>query len=78
VAVIVVGVALDQEGRLGPQGRKCQRLAHAIEERFEFEVRTWDETGTTEEAASLNASSDLDARAAALLLQDFLDAQEKG
>lgn len=75
--LIVVGVALDAMGQVGPQARKCLRLARAIEKQGGIEVRTWDETGTSERALNLGERADLDARAAAVLLQDFLDAQEE-
>lgn len=74
--LIVVGLALDQEGRIGPQARLAQRLAQAIRAETEIPVETWDESGTTLQASALGGSDDqLDARAAAFLLQDYLDTQ---
>jgi putative Holliday junction resolvase len=72
---IVVGMALDREGRVGPQARRAQRLAEALRAATDLPVATWDETGSTE-AARRGGQPDpmLDARAAAYILQDYLDA----
>lgn len=72
---VVVGVALDQEGRAGPQARRAQRLADAIRAAGFSRVESWDESGSTV-AARRGAGSDpnLDARAAAVFLQDYLNA----
>ncbi len=76
VGLILVGLALDQEGREGPQARRAQRLAEAIRAATEVPVETWDESGTTLRATELGGpGGQLDARAAAVLLQDYLDAQ---
>lgn len=72
--LIVVGLALDQEGRVGPQARQALRLAEAVRALAKVPVETWDESGTTQQAAELGGSDDLlDARAAAFILQDYLD-----
>lgn len=74
--LIVVGLALDQEGRIGPQARLGQRLAEAIRSETDVPVETWDESGTTKQASELGGPNDLlDARAAAFLLQDYLEAK---
>jgi putative Holliday junction resolvase len=73
---IVVGIALDDEGRRGHQARKCARLAQAIQEQTDVPVTMWDESGTSVRArASGGQRHRLDARAAAVLLQEYLDAQ---
>jgi len=73
---IVVGIALDQDGERGPQARKCARLANAIQQHSDLPVVLWDERGTTQRAKELSGSHHpLDARAAAVLLQEYLDAQ---
>lgn len=75
-ALIVVGIALDQNGQRGPQARKCARLAKAIQEHTDLQVVLWDESGTTRRATELSGQRHpLDARAAAVLLQEYLDAQ---
>lgn len=73
---ILVGLALDQEGRIGPQARRAVRLAEALRAVTALPVETWDESGSTLAARrGEGKDSQLDARAAAVFLQDFLDAQ---
>lgn len=72
--LILVGLALDQEGRIGPQARRGLRLARAIREVAEVPVETWDESGSTQRAAEVGGRDELlDARAAATILQDYLN-----
>lgn len=73
---IVVGIALDDEGRRGHQARKCARLAQAIQQQTKLPVILWDESGTTKRAQGSGGQRHaIDARAAAILLQEYLDAQ---
>lgn len=73
---IVVGIALDSEGEIGPQARRGVRLAEALREQTKLPVESWDESGSTE-AARRGGRDDpmLDARAAAVILQEYLDAR---
>jgi len=75
---IIVGVPLDQEGSAGPQARKSLRLIHQLRELDEIEIVPWDESGSTR-AAMRGARKDtfIDARAAAFILQEYLDAQDR-
>jgi len=75
---IIVGVPLDQEGNPGPQARKSLRLVEKLRERGDVDIMTWDETGSTQ-AALRGPRKDplIDARAAAYILQEFLDAQAR-
>jgi putative Holliday junction resolvase len=74
---ILVGVALDEDGRIGPQARKGLRMADQLRELTQIPVETWDESGSTEMARKVSPSrSALDARAAAVILQDYLDAEK--
>ena len=83
VVCIVVGEALDTEGRPTLQSRKAKRLAAAIREASGLEVRMWDESGSSQAAdAALRAVSRrlaegraLDDVAATVILQSYLDAQ---
>jgi len=72
--LIVIGLALDSEGLVGHQARKAQRLAAAVEEAGSIPVQLVDESGTTQ-AALRRGRKDarIDARAAAYLLQEYLD-----
>jgi putative Holliday junction resolvase len=75
VTLILVGLPLDQEGRVGPQARRALRLVEALRESTAVPIETWDESGSTRAAAELGkGDQDLDARAAAVILQDFLNA----
>ncbi len=73
---IVIGLALNSEGEVGPQARRGLRLAEAIRQQTSLPVETWDESGSTQ-AARRGGRDDpmLDARAAAVILQEFLNAQ---
>jgi putative Holliday junction resolvase len=72
---IVVGIALDARGKAGPQARRGLRLAEAIRRQADTPVVTWDETGSTEAALQLAGTrAPIDARAAAVILQEYLDA----
>lgn len=82
--LIVVGQALDSEGNPGPAARKASRLADAIRSQTDIPVVLWDESGSTQKAIEARAilggsrrktSSGLDALAAAVILQDFLDTE---
>ncbi len=73
---IVVGVPLDQDGQFGPQARRAQRLVEALKLETDLPVEAWDESGSTLTAISLtHRGADLDARAAAVILQEYLDAR---
>ncbi len=76
VASILVGLAMDQEGQIGPQARRAVRLVEAIRGLTALPVETWDESGSTL-TAPRHGTRDrlLDARAAAVFLQDYLNAQ---
>ncbi|NIS81414.1 MAG: Holliday junction resolvase RuvX [Anaerolineales bacterium] len=78
VEVILVGVALDREGEMGPQARKAMRLVHALRAITDLQVATWDETDTTLTAQLLERRSraKLDSLSAAIILQEFLDAKK--
>ncbi len=79
---IVVGQATDVEGRPTTlQARRARNLARTLRRVSGLPVYLWDETGTSQQARALWALTRrrgrhrerVDAAAAALLLQDFLD-----
>ena len=76
--LILVGVAMDLEGNIGPQARKALRLVETLREAGDLPVSTWDESGSTQAARRGRKQDDmLDARAAAFTLQEYLDAQKR-
>lgn len=76
VLVILVGIPLDDEGKIGPQARKSVRLAEALRAETNLNVVTWDESGSTKQAQLMGGTKNMiDARAAAVILQDYLDVQ---
>jgi putative Holliday junction resolvase len=70
-STIVVGLALDMEGKIGPQARRAMRLVEMLRSLSNLEIDAWDESGSTQAAGRRDA--DLDARAAAVILQEYLD-----
>lgn len=76
VEVIVVGVAYGPEGEIGRSARRGLRLAEALRQSGFDSVETTDESGSTAEAETLHERDAMtDARAAAVILQGYLDAQ---
>jgi putative Holliday junction resolvase len=77
VETIVVGVAYNNEGLAGRSARRGQRLAEALRQAGFSLVETWDESGSTMAAEAIHQPDDLtDARAAAVILQSYLDAHK--
>lgn len=75
-AIILVGLPLDLEGRVGPQARRSLRMVEALRAVTSIAVETWDESETTQRALENGkAAEPVDARAAAFLLQDYLDSK---
>ena len=76
--LILIGVAMDLEGNVGPQARKALRLVDTLREVGDLPVTTWDESGSTQAAQRGRRQDDmLDARAAAFVLQEYLNAQKR-
>jgi putative Holliday junction resolvase len=74
--LILVGIPYDSEGMPGPQARKALRLVEALCETATIPILTWDESGSTQAALQIHKADQLlDARAAAVILQEYLNAQ---
>lgn len=69
--LILVGLPLDDEGEIGHQARRSLRLVEELRNVTDLAVETWDESGSTQMAGTKDDM--IDARAAAYILQDFLD-----
>jgi putative Holliday junction resolvase len=83
---IIIGQALDDEGRPTPQARHAEKLAEAIRAQTAVPVELWDESGSTQAARSARIamgvsrrkrSGHLDEIAATVILQSYLDAHER-
>ena len=82
-SVIIVGQALGPNGEETPSARHAAKVAQAIRDVFtEGDVRLWDESGSTQAVRRLyiemgvsrkGRRGHLDDRAAAYILQDYLD-----
>ena len=84
VAGIVVGLPLDERGEEGEAAAAARRLAADIARRSGLPVELWDERLTTARAlrtvremggSTRGRKDDVDALAAAVMLQHFLDAR---
>jgi len=84
---VVVGLPLDEAGGEGDAARAARALAADIGRRTELPVTLWDERMTTARVlaavremggSTRGRKEDIDALAAALLLQHYLDAQRGG
>jgi len=83
VGLIIIGIPLDSEGRVGPKARSAMRLAETMKTLTEIPIILWDESYSSQKAAEIRISSGagrkerskpLDDLAAAVILQDYLDA----
>ena len=85
VSQVVVGLPLNADGSAGPQARRAERFAQLVEGATGLPVRMWDERLSTQGAEAVlraqgrnmrraRARGQIDAVAAAVFLQDYLDA----
>jgi putative Holliday junction resolvase len=84
--LIIIGQSLDDEGKPTPAGRMSARLAEAIQSEKHLQVILWDEAMSTHDAVQARREmgvkrnqrkGHLDAAAAAVILQSYLDAHPK-
>ncbi len=86
VELVVIGRPLSLNGTEGPQARRSARYGLALAEHLSVPVVSWDERFTTAEAEEIvhqnrgkkRGKGELDAIAAAVLLQRYLDAKKPG
>ena len=81
---VVVGLPLTMAGEVGPQAKRVLSFAEALKEGSKLAVEMWDERLSTVEAQHLmrqagrqpsREKGNLDAAAAAVILQSYLDAK---
>lgn len=88
VGLVVVGQPLSLDGTEGPQARRVARYAEALAARLPVQLVSWDERFTTVEAEEIlrqsrskremrraRTAGELDAVAAAVILQSYLDSE---
>ena len=88
VELIVVGQPLSLDGTEGPQARRVARYAEALAARLPVRLVSWDERFTTVEAEEIlrqsrkrrerrraRTAGEVDAVAAAVILQSYLDSR---
>lgn len=76
--LVVVGVPVSLAGGEHGQARLSRAFAEALAGRLDVPVTTYDERFTTKVAATRGGSAGIDARAAAVLLEDYLRARRAG
>ncbi len=74
--LVVVGVPVSLGGGEHAQARACRAFATALAERLDVPVVGYDERYTTKVAAARGGHAGIDARAAAVLLEDYLRSRE--
>ena len=81
---VVVGLPLSLNGEMGPQARRVTRYAQALAEILDVPLAYHDERYSTVTADAMLMESDrkrrvpIDAAAAAVILQDYLESQRGG
>lgn len=88
VGLVVVGMPLTLRGEVGPQARQYERYAQALAAALPVPLQMWDERYSTAEAIEVLQQTrkksrdvkkgEVDAVAAAVILQSFLDSQSPG
>lgn len=85
--LIVVGESFDEEGRPNAAGRRAERFAEELRRHTTLQVVLWDESLSTQDAQAARLASGrrkkkrsapVDADAAAVLLESYLEAQRAG
>lgn len=86
ITKIIVGLPKNMNGSIGPRGELCQEFARKLEASTGIAVQMWDERLTTVAAERFLITADvkrkkrkqvIDKMAANLILQGYLDAQNK-
>ena len=84
---LIIGVTYDQNGELSPTGRRAARLAEVLQTNTSLIVELVDESHSTKMAKNYKVvagesrnkrKGHLDAEAAAVFLQDYLDRKNDG
>jgi putative Holliday junction resolvase len=73
--LVVVGLPVSLDAQEHGQAREVRRFVARLREQLDVPVEMYDERFTTKVAAGRGAAAALDARAAAVLLEDYLRAE---
>jgi putative holliday junction resolvase len=73
---VLVGLPVSLSGGEGPQARQVREFVARLRERLGVPVETWDERFTTKLAQTTPGRTSEDSRAAAHLLQGYLEARD--
>ncbi len=76
--LIVVGLPITLGGEEGAQAETAREFARRLQERARVPVELYDERLTTRMAEAIGGSADADSRAAAHLLESYLNARSGG
>jgi putative holliday junction resolvase len=71
-ATVVVGLPVSLDGREHAQARRARSFAERLAAAIQVPVTTYDERFTTSVASQRGGSAPLDARGAAVILEDYL------
>ncbi len=87
VRQVVVGWPINADGSIGRQARRAAEFAHTAQRVLGLPVHLWDERLSTQQARAMlraqggrgrvRSRGEVDAVAAAVMLQDYLDAQSR-
>lgn len=81
---VIIGLPLNMDGSAGPAAKGAQRIAKALEKKVTARVVLWDERLTTTQAQRARIArgtkgrAGIDAEAATILLQSYVDARRGG
>jgi putative Holliday junction resolvase len=84
-SLVIIGQALGGEGEMTAQSRHTQKVADTLSSLIPVPVELWDESGSTVQARQIKQemgvnrkkrAGHLDAQAAAVILQSYLDTQQ--
>jgi putative Holliday junction resolvase len=84
VRLVVIGHSTDEEGLANAAGRRAERFAEVLRRHVDIPIIMWDESLSSQDARAARIaagvprgkrSAPVDSRAAAVILQSYLDAQ---
>ena len=71
---VLIGMPRNMDGSFGPMAIRSLQLVRWLREQVDLDFQLWDERLTSSQAEKVGTHSGLDQKAAAILLQSFLDA----